>query len=105
VVSKRGVIAGIAAPGSDFMPFFQGAERVTTFSIGRDLVREIAEVQMGGSIPGRGELAGDYRHSAIFVWVAHGWQFFGNTLTRKLPQRKPVSATPAAVTKAAAPES
>jgi Domain of unknown function (DUF4440) len=105
-VSKRGVIAGIVSPGSDFMPHFQREERVTTFSVGRDLVREIANVSMGGHIPGRGELTGDYTHSAIFIRGVHSWQFFGNTLTRKVPapRRAPARSAdePAIV---AAPES
>jgi hypothetical protein len=82
-VSKRGVIAGIVAPGSDFMPHFHRQERTTTFSAGRNLVREVANVSMGGHIPGRGELTGEYTHSAIFILSERGWQFFGNTLTRK----------------------
>jgi hypothetical protein len=83
MVGKRGVIAGIAAPGSDFMPQFSREERITTFTPGRDLVREVANVNMGGHIEGPGDVTGDYTHSAIFIRGRHGWQFFGNTLTRK----------------------
>lgn len=90
MVSKRGVVAGIIAPGSDFMPHFNREERITTFNAGRDLVREVANVSIGGHIPGRGELAGDYTHSAVFIRGERGWQFFGNTLTRKVAgERRP----------------
>jgi hypothetical protein len=82
-VSKRGVIEGIVAPESDFMPHFQRKERTTTFSAGRDLAREVADVRIAGHIPGRGELTGEYTHSAVFIRGDWGWQFFGNTLTRK----------------------
>lgn len=81
-VSKRDVIQGIVAPGSDFMPYFDREERTITFSKGRDLVREIADVSIAGHIPGRGDLAGQYTHSAVFIRGDKGWQFLGNTLTR-----------------------
>jgi hypothetical protein len=83
VVAKRGVIAGIASSKSTFMPQFNRKERATTFTVGRDLVREIADVTMGGQLQGRGEVGGEYTHSAIFIRGERGWQFFGNTLTRK----------------------
>jgi lactoylglutathione lyase len=83
VVSRKGVIAGITSSGATFMPHYQRQERTISFSAGRDIVREIADVHVGGEIPGRGEITGDYTHSAVFVRGEHGWQFFGNTLTRK----------------------
>lgn len=92
IVTKRGVIMGIVAPGSDFMPHFQRSEQVTTFGVGADLVREIASVRMAGHIPGRGDLTGDYTHSAVFLRGSRGWQFFGNTLTRR---NRPQSGGPA----------
>lgn len=101
-VSKRGVIAGIVAPGSDFMPHFQREERITTFSAGRDLVREIADVRIAGHIPGRGELTGEYTHSAIFIRGNRGWQFFGNTLTRKTSKGRRRSTQPTERTKTVA---
>ena len=83
MVSKRGVIESIVAPGSDFMPHFQRQERKTVFNAARDLAREVADVTIAGHIPGRGELTGEYTHSAVFIRGNRGWQFFGNTLTRK----------------------
>jgi len=84
VVSRRGVIAGITASGSNFMPDYERQERTISFESGRGIVREIADVHVGGEIPGRGPVAGDYTHSAVFVRGPDGWQFFGNTLTRKV---------------------
>ena len=93
-VSRRGVIEGIVAPGSNFMPHFERQERTTTFSAGRDLAREVADVRIAGRIPGRGELTGEYTHSAVFVRGDRGWLFFGNTLTRKAPgRRRPTQPT------------
>jgi len=94
-VSKPGVIESIVAPGSDFMPHFQRQERNTTFNAGGDLARETADVTMAGHIPGRGEVAGEYTHSAVFIRGHQGWQFFGNTLTRKASEgrRDPASST------------
>jgi len=83
IVSRKGVIAGITSSGSSFMPHYQRQERTISFSPGRGIVREIADVHVGGEIPGRGEVTGDYTHSAVFVRSEHGWQFFGNTLTQK----------------------
>ncbi|HKS99534.1 MAG TPA: nuclear transport factor 2 family protein [Rugosimonospora sp.] len=83
VVSKRGVIEGIVSPGSTFMPTYDRKERTTVFTAGRDTVREIADLSIGGKIPGRGDLSGKYTHSAIFIRTERGWQFYGNTLTRK----------------------
>ena len=85
VVSRSGVIAGITSAGSTFMPDYRRQERTIAFRAGRGVVREIADVHVGGEIPGRGAVTGDYTHSAVFVRGEHGWQFFGNTLTRKTP--------------------
>lgn len=93
LVGRRGVINGIVATGSSFMPHYDRRERVTTFSAGGDLVREIADLRIAGEIPGRGELTGEYTHSAIFIRTPRGWQFFGNTLTRKVPAERPAAAT------------
>jgi Domain of unknown function (DUF4440) len=83
VVSRDGVIAGIVSSGSTFMPHYERQERTISFGAARGIVREIADVHIGGEIPGRGAVTGEYTHSAIFVRGEHGWQFFGNTLTRK----------------------
>jgi hypothetical protein len=93
-VSKRGVIQAIVAPGSNFMPHFQREERITTFNAGRDLVREVADVRIAGRIPGRGELTGEYTHSAVFLLGPLGWQFFGNTLTMKTAKGRRASPQP-----------
>lgn len=90
VVSRKGVIAGITSSGSTFMPHYQRQERTISFEPGRGIVREIADVHVGGRIPGRGEVGGDYTHSAVFIRGAGGWQFFGNTLTRKATGRPDV---------------
>lgn len=93
LVGRRGVINGIVATGSSFMPHYDRRERVTTFSASGDLVREIADLRIAGEIPGRGDLGGEYTHSAIFIHTARGWQFFGNTLTRKVTAPRPAAAT------------
>ncbi|GAA5178990.1 hypothetical protein GCM10023322_07570 [Rugosimonospora acidiphila] len=84
VVGRKGVLAAITSSKSTFMPFYQRQERTVSFDPNGDLVREIADVNIGGEIPGRGELTGQYTHSAVFVRTERGWQFFGNTLTRKV---------------------
>jgi Domain of unknown function (DUF4440) len=100
-VSKRGVVESIVAPGSDFMPHFQRQERTTTFNAGRDLAREVADVRIAGHIPGRGELTGEYTHSAVFIRGDRGWQFFGNTLTRKTSEGRGTFTQPTKQTETA----
>lgn len=85
MIAKRGAIAGIVSPRSDVSSEFHRAERVTIFTAGRNMVREIASVRMGGHIPGKGDLGGYYTQSAVFLRGVHGWQFFGDTLTRRSP--------------------
>jgi hypothetical protein len=96
MMSKRAMIAGVVASESDLASRFQRQERSTTFNASRDMAREVADVRIGGYIPGQGDITGEYTQTGVFIRGTEGWQFLGDTLTKKNPREQRATAGQAA---------
>ena len=81
-VDKTTLINEIVHPASDFMQNFSRAERRTTIHVDGSSARESTDVK----IKGRGarlDYTGDWVNTATYMKGPKGWQFIGNSMTKK----------------------
>ena len=84
VVEKTQLIDTIMHADSDFMREFNRAERRTSIEVRGNTARDTADVKLRGTLHGRGDVTGEYMHTATFIRGTGGaWQMLGNTLHKK----------------------
>jgi ketosteroid isomerase-like protein len=92
IVNKEQLIEGIIHPQSTFADNFERNEQKITFFEEGNLVREVADVKIGGNLRGR-KVTGDYINTATYIKGPTGWQFAGNTLRKAPATRKGTKTT------------